>query len=65
LAIERMEHVDIVVEHLAAAIDFFAGLGLEVQGETTVEGDWADCFRVDDVDAAVLRARGGELVGAA
>ena len=42
LAIQRMDHVGIVVDDLAAAIEFFAGLGLALQGEGTVEGRWVD-----------------------
>jgi len=42
LAIERMEHVGIVVDDLAAATEFFAGLGLALQGEGAVEGRWVD-----------------------
>jgi catechol 2,3-dioxygenase-like lactoylglutathione lyase family enzyme len=42
MAIERMEHVGIVVDDLAAATAFFAELGLELQGETSVEGGWVD-----------------------
>ena len=37
-----MDHVGIVVDDLAAATEFFAELGLELQGEGTVEGAWAD-----------------------
>jgi catechol 2,3-dioxygenase-like lactoylglutathione lyase family enzyme len=37
-----MEHVGIVVDDLAAAIEFFVQLGLKPQGETPVEGDWVD-----------------------
>ena len=37
-----MEHVGIVVEDLAAAIEFFVELGLVLQGECTVEGRWVD-----------------------
>ena len=37
-----MHHVGIVVDDLPAAIAFFAELGLELQGEGSVEGDWAD-----------------------
>jgi len=37
-----MDHVGIVVDDLAAAIEFFAELGLEPQGEGSVEGDWVD-----------------------
>jgi catechol 2,3-dioxygenase-like lactoylglutathione lyase family enzyme len=31
--IERMDHVGIVVDDLAAATEFFVELGLELQGE--------------------------------
>ena len=37
-----MEHVGIVVDDLAAAIEFFVELGLELQGEGPVEGRWVD-----------------------
>lgn len=37
-----MEHVGIVVEHLADAVAFFATLGLELRGEAPVESDWVD-----------------------
>jgi len=42
MTIERMDHVGIVVDDLAAAIEFFAALGLEPQGEGSVEGRWVD-----------------------
>jgi len=37
-----MEHVGIVVDDLAAAIEFFVELGLELRGEGPVEGRWVD-----------------------
>lgn len=42
MTVHRMDHVGVVVEDLAAAIAFFVELGLELEGETTVEGDWVD-----------------------
>jgi catechol 2,3-dioxygenase-like lactoylglutathione lyase family enzyme len=42
MTIQRMEHVGIVVDDLAAATAFFVELGLELQGEGSVEGDWVD-----------------------
>jgi catechol 2,3-dioxygenase-like lactoylglutathione lyase family enzyme len=42
MTIQRMEHVGIVVDDLAAATEFFVELGLELQGETSVEGRWVD-----------------------
>lgn len=38
----RMDNVLIVVEDLEAARAFFAELGMELEGETTVEGPWVD-----------------------
>lgn len=37
-----MDNVAIVVEDIKAAIAFFTELGLELEGETTVEGPWVD-----------------------
>ena len=42
MAIQRMDHVGIVVDNLAAATDFFVLLGLELQGSGQVEGGWVD-----------------------
>lgn len=42
MAIERMDHVGINVEDLAAATEFFVELGLELQGGGIVEGDLPD-----------------------
>jgi catechol 2,3-dioxygenase-like lactoylglutathione lyase family enzyme len=40
--IKRMDNVLIVVEDLEAAKAFFVELGMELEGETTVEGPWVD-----------------------
>jgi catechol 2,3-dioxygenase-like lactoylglutathione lyase family enzyme len=37
-----MHNVGIVVDDLKAAVAFFAELGLELEGETSVEGHWVD-----------------------
>jgi catechol 2,3-dioxygenase-like lactoylglutathione lyase family enzyme len=37
-----MDHVGIVVDDLAAATEFFVELGLEPQGDGSVEGGWVD-----------------------
>jgi catechol 2,3-dioxygenase-like lactoylglutathione lyase family enzyme len=42
MTVERMDHVGIVVDDLAAATGFFVELGLELQSEGSVEGDWVD-----------------------
>ena len=42
MTIQRMDHVGIVVDDLAAAAAFFVELGLKLVGEAPVEGDWVD-----------------------
>ncbi|HTA35574.1 MAG TPA: VOC family protein [Solirubrobacteraceae bacterium] len=42
MTVQRMDHVGVVVEDLAAATAFFVELGLELRGEASVEGDWVD-----------------------
>jgi catechol 2,3-dioxygenase-like lactoylglutathione lyase family enzyme len=41
MAVERMHNVGIVIDDLPATIDFFRALGLELEGRSTVEGEWA------------------------
>ncbi len=41
MALKRMDNVGIVVDDLEGAIDFFRELGLELEGQATVEGEWA------------------------
>jgi catechol 2,3-dioxygenase-like lactoylglutathione lyase family enzyme len=41
VTLQRMDNVGIVVESLDAAISFFAELGLELEGQATIEGEWA------------------------
>ena len=38
MTIQRMDHVGVVVDDLAAATAFFIELGLELEGEVSVEG---------------------------
>ena len=57
-----MDNVLIVVDDLEAAKAFFAELGMELEGETTVEGPWADSVvGLTDVrsDIAMMRAPDG------
>ena len=42
MTIQRMDNILIVVEDLEAAKAFFVELGMELEGETQVEGPWAD-----------------------
>jgi catechol 2,3-dioxygenase-like lactoylglutathione lyase family enzyme len=41
VTVKRMDNVGIVVDDLAATIAFFRELGLELEGQGTVEGEWA------------------------
>ncbi|WP_330180036.1 VOC family protein [Nocardia sp. NBC_01503] len=62
MAIRRMDNVGIVVEDLAAAVAFFVELGLELEGEAGVGGQWADdLLGLDGVaaDIAVVRTPDG------
>jgi catechol 2,3-dioxygenase-like lactoylglutathione lyase family enzyme len=62
MAIQRMDNVLIVVDDLEAAKTFFVELGMELEGETTVEGPWVDqTVGLEDVraDIAMLRTPDG------
>jgi catechol 2,3-dioxygenase-like lactoylglutathione lyase family enzyme len=62
MAVRRMDNVGIVFEDLAAAVVFFVELGLELEGETTVEGRWTDrVVGLDGVrcDIAMMRTPDG------
>ena len=66
MTVRRLEHIGIVVEDLDAATAFFTALGLEVEGETSVEGELVD--RINGLegvraDIVILRAPddGGKL----
>jgi catechol 2,3-dioxygenase-like lactoylglutathione lyase family enzyme len=41
MGVKRMDNVGIVVEDLTATIDFLTDIGLELEGRTTIEGEWA------------------------
>ena len=41
MALKRMDNIGIVVEDLATTIDFFRELGLELEGQAPIEGEWA------------------------
>jgi catechol 2,3-dioxygenase-like lactoylglutathione lyase family enzyme len=62
MTIKRMDNVLIVVEDMEAAKAFFAELGMELEGETTVEGPWVDkTVGLDGVraDIAMLKTPDG------
>jgi catechol 2,3-dioxygenase-like lactoylglutathione lyase family enzyme len=62
MTIQRMDNVAIVVDDLEAAIAFFVELGLELEGEATVEGQLVDrIVGLDGVrsDIAMMRTPDG------
>ena len=62
MTILRMDNVGVVVDDLAGAIAFFVELGLELEGETTIEGSSVDrLVGLDDVrtDIALMRTPDG------
>src|SRR5215218_10530457 len=62
MTIQRMDHVGVVVDDLAAAIAFFVELGMELEGEMPVEGRWVDrVVGLDNVrvDIAMVRTPDG------
>ena len=63
MTVHRMDHTGYVVEDLEAAVAFFVELGLELEGETTVEGEWVDqLIGLNGVraDIAVVRTPDGQ-----
>jgi catechol 2,3-dioxygenase-like lactoylglutathione lyase family enzyme len=58
-----MDNVGIVVEDLAAAIEFFRELGLELEGQSTVDGEWSGRvtgLRGQQVEIAMMRTPDGQ-----
>jgi len=58
-----MDNVGIVVEDLAAAIEFFRELGLEFEGQATVDGEWSGRvtgLRGQQVEIAMMRTPDGQ-----
>jgi catechol 2,3-dioxygenase-like lactoylglutathione lyase family enzyme len=62
MTVQRLEHIGIVVDDLAAATAFFTALGLEVEGKASVEGELVDRINgLDGVraDVVILRTADG------
>jgi catechol 2,3-dioxygenase-like lactoylglutathione lyase family enzyme len=60
--VKRIDNISIVVDDLEAAIAFFTELGLELEGEVTVEGSLVDrVVGLEDVrsDIAMMRVPDG------
>src|ERR671928_1078456 len=58
MTLKRMDNVLIVVDDLEAVKAFFAELGMELEGETPVEGAWVDrVVGLDGVRADIVMMR--------
>jgi catechol 2,3-dioxygenase-like lactoylglutathione lyase family enzyme len=58
MTLQRMDNVLIVVDDLEAVKAFFAELGMELEGETQVEGPWVDQTNgLEDVRADITMLR--------
>ncbi len=42
MKVKRLDHINVVVEDLPQAVTFFTTLGLTVEGQMPIEGDWVD-----------------------
>lgn len=57
-----MHHLSVVVADLPAAIDFFTTLGLTIEGEAPIEGEWVDRINALEgirVDIVMMRTDDG------
>jgi len=62
MTVERMDNVGIVVESLDDAVAFFTELGLELEGRTTIDGEWSGRVtgvRGQRVEIAMMRMPDG------
>ena len=62
MTVLRMDNVLVVVDDLQAAISFFLEIGLELEGQATVEGPWIDRIVGFDgarCDVAMMRSPDG------
>jgi catechol 2,3-dioxygenase-like lactoylglutathione lyase family enzyme len=62
MAIQRLDHVSVVVDDLESAKAFFVELGMELEGEAPIEGRLVDRLNALDgvrVDIAMMRTPDG------
>jgi catechol 2,3-dioxygenase-like lactoylglutathione lyase family enzyme len=62
MTIKRLDHVSVVVDDLAAAVAFFAALGMTLEGEMPIEGPWVDRvngLEIVQVDIVMMRTQMG------
>lgn len=64
VSIQRMDHVSIVVDDLAAAAAFFTALGMEVEGSAPIEGPWVDAVvGIDGIRVEITMMRTPDGLG--
>jgi catechol 2,3-dioxygenase-like lactoylglutathione lyase family enzyme len=62
MTIKRLDHISVVVEDLAAAIEFFTVLGMTLEGQAPIEGPWVDRINGIEgikVDIVMMRTSDG------
>lgn len=62
MTVQRMDNVGIVVEAIDAAVEFFAELGLRLEGRMTIDAEWAGRVtgvRGQRVEIAMMRTPDG------
>ena len=62
MAVQRLDNVGIIVDDLPETIAFFRELGLELEGQATIEGDWSGRvtgLRDQRVEIAMMRTPDG------
>ncbi len=62
MTLRLIDNLGIVVDDLAATVEFFRKLGLELEGRATAEGEWAGhvtCLGDQRVEVAVMRTPDG------
>jgi len=58
MTIKRLDHVSVVVDDLAGAVAFFTALGMTVENQMPVEGNWVDRVNgMDDVRVDIVMMR--------
>ena len=62
MTIKRLDHVSVVVEDLDAAIAFFTALGMTIEGQAPIEGEWVDrinAIKGIQLDVVMMRTPDG------
>jgi catechol 2,3-dioxygenase-like lactoylglutathione lyase family enzyme len=63
MAIKRLDHTSVVVDDLAAAIEFFTVLGMTIEGRMPIAGAWVDRINAlagIDIEIVMMRTPDGQ-----